>query len=109
MQSLVAAKQDAFLLCLTPLHALFPCWVHVYRAGELYARYQLLSGEMPRQLPAIFENRDELAMQLRELGLLNEAAMVVLSDAESDLAFRVVLSPDLRHSFGFDGPAETIN
>jgi hypothetical protein len=83
--------------------------VHVYRTGELYARYQLLSGETPQQLPAIFENRNQLAMQLRELGLLNEAALVTLSDAESDLAFGVVLSPELRHSFGFDGPAEMTN
>ena len=83
--------------------------VHVYQTGEVYARYQLLSGEMPQQLPAIFENRDQLAIQLRELGLLNEAAMVILSNAESDLAFQVVLSPELRHCFGFDGPAEIIN
>jgi hypothetical protein len=77
--------------------------VHVYQTGELYVRYQLLSGEIPQQLPALFENRHQLATQLRELGLLNEAALVTLSNAESDLAFKVVLSPELRQSFGFDG------
>jgi hypothetical protein len=83
--------------------------VHVYQTGELYVRYQFLSGVMPQQLPAIFENRDQLAMRLRELGLLNEAALVTLSNAESDLEFQVILSPELRHSFRFDGPAETVN
>jgi hypothetical protein len=27
---------------------------------------------------------------------------------ESDLAFQVVLTPELKHSFGFDGPSEII-
>jgi hypothetical protein len=91
------------------LSCLVTLLVHVYETGELYARYQLVSGEIPQQLPAIFENRDQLALQLRELGLLNEAALVTLSNAESDLEFQVVLSPELRHSLGFDGPAEIIN
>jgi hypothetical protein len=83
--------------------------VSVYRTGDLYVRYELLSGEMPQQLPAIFENRDQLAQQLRELGLLNEAALVTLSNNGSDLTFKVALTPELRYSLGFDGPTEIVH
>jgi hypothetical protein len=83
--------------------------VHVCPTGKLYAHYQLLSGEMPQQVPAIFENREQLALQLRELGLLSEAALVTLSEAESDLAFRVSLTPEFTYSLGFEGPKEIIH
>jgi hypothetical protein len=92
-----------------PASCLVSLFVHVYGTGEVYARYQFLSGEMPQQLPSIFENREHLAMQLRELGLLNEAALVMLSHAESDLAFQVELTSEFTHSLGFDGGAGTLH
>jgi hypothetical protein len=111
--SLIVAKPDGrtTMPSLAPdsTSSLVSLLVHVYQTGELYARYQLLSGEVPQQAPAIFENRDQLAMQLRELGLLNEAALVLLSNDESDLAFQVALTPDLTHSLGFDRSAEVVH
>jgi hypothetical protein len=83
--------------------------VHVYQAGDLFVRYKLLSGEMPPQLPVIFGNREELAQQLRELDLVNEAALVTLAEEECDLSFRVALTPELKYSLGFDRPTETVN
>jgi hypothetical protein len=91
----------------TPL--LISLLVHVCPMGKLYAHYQLLSGEMPPQLPAVFENRDQLALQLRELGLLSEAALVTLSEDESDLAFQVALTPEFTYSLGFEGVTEIIH
>jgi len=78
--------------------------IRVYPMGPLYVRYELLSGKMPQQSPAVFAGREQLAMQLRELGLFDEAALVTLWDDEADFKFQVVSSRALMESFGFDHP-----
>jgi hypothetical protein len=83
--------------------------IRVYPTGPLYVRYQLLSGKIPQQSPAVFAGREQLAIQLRTLGLLDEAALVTLWDDEADFKFQVVSTRELMESFGFNHPPENIH
>jgi len=83
--------------------------IRVYPTGPLYVRYQLLSGRIPQQSPAVFAGREQLAMQLRALGLLDEAALVTLWEDAADFKFQVVSTRELMESFGFDHPPEHIH
>jgi hypothetical protein len=78
--------------------------VRVYPMGGLDVHYGLLTGEVPLQWPAVFGSREQLATQLRELGLLHEAALITLSDEEMDFTFRVVSTPKLMELFAFNKP-----
>jgi hypothetical protein len=79
--------------------------VRVYPMDGLDVHYSLLSGETPLQWPAVFSSREQLAIVLRELGLLNEAALVTLSDEKTAFTFRVVSTSELMEVFGFNKPA----
>jgi hypothetical protein len=79
--------------------------VRVYPMDGLDVHYSLLSGESPLQWPAVFSSREQLAIVLRELGLLNEAALVTLSDEKTAFTFRVVSTSELMEVFGFNKPA----
>jgi hypothetical protein len=48
-------------------------------------------------------------MQLRALGLVDEAALITLCDNEADLKFQVVSTRELMDSFGFNHPPENIH
>lgn len=83
--------------------------IRVYPTGPLYVQYQLLSGRIPQQSPAVFVGREQLALQLRALGLVNEAALVTLWEDEADLKLQVVSTRELMDSFGFNHPPENIH
>jgi hypothetical protein len=83
--------------------------IRVYPMGSLYVRYELPSGKIPQQSPAVFAGRQELAMRLRALRLFDEAALVVLQDDEADFKFQVPSTQELMESFGFDHPPERIH
>jgi hypothetical protein len=83
--------------------------IRVYPTGPLFVRYQLLSGRIPQQSPAVFAGREQLAMQLRALGLVDEAALVTLCENEANLKFQVVSTRELMDSFGFNHPPENIH
>jgi hypothetical protein len=75
--------------------------INVWPTGDVYVRYELLSGEMPRQMPAMFSSREQLALRLRALGLLNEAALVTLSETET-FALTVPYTAELMEILGFN-------
>jgi hypothetical protein len=83
--------------------------IRVYPTGPLYVQYQLLSGRIPQQSPAVFAGREQLALQLRALGLVNEAALVTLWEDEADLKLQVVSTRELMDCFGFNHPPENIH
>lgn len=83
--------------------------IRVYPTGPLFVRYQLPSGRIPQQSPAVFARREQLAMRLRALGLLDEAALVTLWDDEANFKFQVLSTRELMDSFGFDHPPEHIH
>jgi hypothetical protein len=83
--------------------------IRVYPTGPLFVRYQLLSGRIPQQSRSVFASREQLAMQLRALGLLDEAALVTLWEEEADFKFQVISTRELMESFGFNRPPEKIH
>lgn len=83
--------------------------IRVYPTGPLYVQYQLLSGRIPQQSPAVFAGREQLAMHLRALGLVDEAALLTLCEDETNLKFQVVSTRELMDSFGFNHPPQNIH
>jgi hypothetical protein len=84
-----------------PTASLASLLVHVYPTGELDVLYCPVSGKASPQSSAVFLSRVELANRLRELGLRDEAALIMLCDTKMDFIFHVVSTPQLMESFGF--------
>jgi hypothetical protein len=84
-----------------PAASLDSLLVHVRPTGELDVRYRPKSGKAPLRSSTVFVSRVQLANRLRELGLLDEAALLTLCDTEMDFTFQVVSTPALMESFGF--------
>jgi hypothetical protein len=82
--------------------------IDVCPTGGIYVRYELLSGEIPQQMPAVFENRERLAFHFRQLGLLDEAAIVTLSETET-FTLKVPFTSELMETLGFNKPRSAIH
>jgi hypothetical protein len=85
-----------------PTTSLVSLLVHVYPTGELDVLYCPVSGKASPQSSAVFVSRVELANRLRELGLRDEAALIMLCDTKMDFIFYVVSTPQLVESLGLN-------
>jgi len=84
-----------------PTTSLVSLLVHVYPTGELDVRYCPISKDNASlRSSVVFSNRVELANRLRELGLRDEAALIMLCDTKMDFVFQVVSTHELMESFG---------
>jgi hypothetical protein len=56
----------------------------------------------------VFENRERLAFHFRQLGLLDEAAIVTLSETET-FTLKVPFTSELMETLGFNKPRSAIH
>ena len=75
--------------------------VHVYPLGGIDVHYAPEEGPTPMQSAANFGKREALADKLKELGLRDQANMVIFSDAQFDFEFVVDNKSGLLDAFGF--------